>query len=419
MEEDSKPFEKQSEETLGLATLAIHSGQDADNWKSRALVTPIVTSNSFKHDVYAEGEEYHYSRMSNPTRKALETNLASLEGGKYGLVFGSGLGALSTVIYLLKSGDSIVVSEGYGGTHRYFRRCADQLGLKATFVDGTNVENFASAIQPNTRLVWMESPTNPLMKLIDIQAVCNRIRSITSDWTEKPIIVVDNTVMSSYFQRPLSLGVDIVMHSLSKYMNGHSDVIMGALILSNEEIYEKLKFFQMAVGVTSSPFDCYLVLRGLKTLHVRMREHEKNSLEVARFLEQHPCCVKVNHPGLPSHPQYELGRRQMDGYSGVLSFYIKGGLDDAKRFVSKLKLFAFAASLGGYESLCEIPMTFSQRHTPAGQRETTGITQSLVRLSVGLEDVKDLKRDIGQALDYMLSAQNSAEPVAGGQISVP
>ncbi|XP_012939939.1 cystathionine gamma-lyase [Aplysia californica] len=255
------------------------------------------------------------------------------------------------------------------------------------------------------------------MKLIDIQAVCTRIKSITSDWTEKPIIVVDNTVMSSYFQRPLSLGADVVMHSLSKYMNGHSDVLMGALILSDEELYRKLNFFQMAVGVTSSPFDCYLVLRGLKTLHVRMREHEKNSLEVARFLEQHPGCVKVNHPGLPSHPHYELGKRQMDGYSGLLSFYIKGKLDDVKRFISKLKIIAFAASLGGYESVCEIPMTSSQRHTPVGCMESWEITPSLVRLSVGLEDVKDLKRDLGQALDYMLSVQSSTEPVADSKNS--
>ncbi|CAG5133077.1 unnamed protein product, partial [Candidula unifasciata] len=347
---------------------------------------------------------FEYSRSGNPTRSCLEKCLAASEGARYGLCFASGLAATTSLTYLLKQGDHIVsMNDVYGGTNRFFSKCAAKMGLDISFVDCSNIQAVVDSLKSTTRMLWIETPTNPTMKLVDITAVCQAVRAVTQDWQEKPFIVVDNTFMSAYFQRPLELGADMVMHSLSKYMNGHSDVIMGAIMLNDEELASKLKFFQNALGAVPSPFDCYLVNRGLKTLPVRMKEHMRNGLAVAKFLETHPAVEKVVHPGLPSHPQYELGKRQMIGYSGMLIFHIKGGLQEARTFLKSVKIFTLAESLGGYESLCELPSLQTHASVPDEQRKALGITDSLIRLSVGLEDIEDLIQDLDQALRASVS----------------
>jgi len=280
----------------------------------------------------------------------------------------------------------------------YFNKCAAKFGLDVSMVDLTQVQNVMDALKPNTKMVWIETPTNPTLKLVDIKAVCQTVKAETQDWPEKPIVVVDNTFMSAYFQRPLSLGADVVMHSISKYMNGHTDVIMGALVCNDDSINERLRFLQNSLGTVPSPFDCYLVNRGLKTLPVRMKEHMKNGLLIAKHLEKHPAVEKVIHPGLPSHPQYELGKRQMIGYSGMCVFYIKGGLKESSAFLKALKLFTLAESLGGYESLIELPSLQTHASVPEEQRKQLGISDNMIRISVGLEDPEDLINDLNQAL---------------------
>jgi len=324
----------------------------------------------------------------------LEECIAALENAKYGLAFSAGLAATDCITHMLKSGDHIVCGDDvYGGTNRYFRRVISCLGVEVSYIDTSKTELIESAIQKNTRMIWLETPTNPTMKLCDIAAASKIAKS-----HKDVILVVDNTFMSSYFQQPLSLGADIVMHSLSKYMNGHSDVIMGAAATNCEKLNEKLKFYQNAVGLVPSPFDCYLVNRGLKTLHVRMREHMKNGLAVAKFLESHPSVTKVLHPGLPSHPQHELAKRQTSGCSGMVSFYIKGGLNESQAFLQNLKVFTLAESLGGFESLAELPSIMTHASVPAADRELLGVSDSLIRLSVGLETTEDLIEDLDNAL---------------------
>ncbi|KAI8773921.1 cystathionine gamma-lyase [Biomphalaria glabrata] len=390
--ENFKPFPN-------FSTDVLHEGQEPEQWKSMAVIPPITTATTFKQFAPAEHSGFEYARSGNPTRTCLEKCLAASEGAKHGLAFSSGLAATMTVTHLLKSGDHIIsMDDVYGGTNRYFRRCAAKLGLEISFVDCTQIKNVIESIKQNTRMVWIETPTNPTMKLVDIAAVCQAVRAESEGWATRPFVVVDNTFMSAYFQRPLSLGADLVMHSLSKYMNGHSDVIMGAVLLNNDALAEQLRFFQNAIGAVPSPFDCYLCNRGMKTLAVRMKEHMKNGLAVAEFLETHPAVEKVVHPGLPSHPQYELGRKQMIGYSGMLIFFIKGGLEASRTFLKSCKIFTLAESLGGFESLCELPSLQTHASVPEDQRAVLGITDSLIRLSVGLEDVEDLMKDLDQAL---------------------
>ncbi|GFS01984.1 cystathionine gamma-lyase-like [Elysia marginata] len=389
---DFKPFPN-------FSTDVLHVGQEPEQWNSMAVVPPISMASTFKQFAPAEHTGFEYSRSGNPTRNCLEKSLAASEGAKHGLCFASGLAATTTVTHLLQTGDHIIcMDDVYGGSNRYFNKCASKMGLEISFIDCTVVQNVLQALKPRTRMIWIETPTNPTLKLVDITAVCQAVKAETEHWEVKPFIVVDNTFMSAYFQRPLSLGADMVMHSLSKYMNGHSDVIMGAICLNDDELNEKLRFFQNSLGAVPSPFDCYLVNRGLKTLAVRMKEHMKNGLAVARFLETHPAVVKVVHPGLPSHPQYELGRRQMIGYSGMLTFNIKGGLEESRAFFKNLKLFTLAESLGGFESLCELPSLQTHASVPDDQRKALGISDSLVRLSVGIEDVEDLIADLDRAL---------------------
>lgn len=382
-----------------FATDVIHEGQEPEQWKSMAVIPPISTSTTFKQFAPAEHSGFEYSRSGNPTRNCLEKCLAASEGAKHGLCFSSGLAATMTVTHLLQSGDHIIsMDDVYGGTNRYFSKCAKKMGLEISFVDCTIIKNVVEALKPNTRMVWIETPTNPTMKLVDITAVCQAVRAESEAWNIKPFVVVDNTFMSAYFQRPLALGADMVMHSLSKYMNGHSDVIMGAILLNDDKLAEQLRFFQNAVGAVPSPFDCYLINRGMKTLPVRMREHMKNGLAVAKFLETHPAVEKVVHPGLPSHPQYELAKKQMIGYSGMLIFFIKGGLEASRTFLKSCKIFTLAESLGGFESLCELPCLQTHASVPEEQRKLLGISDSLIRLSVGLEDIEDLIQDVDQAL---------------------
>ncbi|XP_067126848.1 cystathionine gamma-lyase [Centruroides vittatus] len=380
---------------LHFATKALHAGQEPEQWTHRAVVPPISMSTTFKQTAPAQHAGYEYSRSGNPTRNCLEKCIAALEDAKYGICFASGLATTLNLTYLLKSGDSILCFDDvYGGTNRYFRVCAENMGLKTIFVDARNPENVKNALRPNTKMIWMETPTNPTMKLVDIKAIADIAKNAASS----PILVVDNTFMSSYFQRPLQLGADIVMHSLTKYMNGHSDVVMGAIATNNEELYTRLLFLQNALGAVPSPFDCFLVNRGLKTLPIRMERHMENGLAVGRFLEKHPMVEKVLHPGLPSHGQHELAKRQCSGFSGMVSFYIKGGLEEAQTFVKSLKCFTLAESLGCVESLVEIPSLMTHQSVPEEQRKEIGITDNLIRLSVGIEAKEDILDDLNQAL---------------------
>lgn len=381
----------------GFATKAIHVGQEAEQWKSRAVVPPISMSTTFKQFGPAQHAGFEYGRSGNPTRDVLEKCLASLDNGKHGLTFSSGLGVTTTVITMLSSGDHIVAGDDlYGGTNRLLRNVAMKMNIEVDFVDCTDLAKVEAAVKPNTKLFWIETPTNPLLKVIDIAAVSKVAHKFPG-----VVVVVDNTFLSAYLQRPLDLGADVVMYSLTKYMNGHSDVIMGAAIMNDEALYEKLKFLQNAAGIVPSPFDCYLVNRSLKTLALRMERHKSNSLIIAKYLEKHPKVERVLHPGLPSHPQHELAKKQTYGHSGIMSFYLKGGMTESTVFLKALEVFTLAESLGGYESLAEVPSVMTHASVPAEQRAALGITDNLIRLSVGLEDADDLILDLKQALEQL------------------
>ncbi|XP_067846435.1 cystathionine gamma-lyase-like [Heptranchias perlo] len=377
-----------------FSTQALHVGQDPEQWKSMAVVPPISLSTTFKQRAPGEHAGFEYSRSGNPTRNCLEKAIAALDGAKYSLAFASGLATTMTITHLLKSGDNIIcMNDVYGGTNRYFRKVASEMGLETSFVDCSSLQCLDAAIKPNTKLVWIETPTNPMMTVIDIKA-CAEIVHKHGDI----IVAVDNTFMSAYFQRPLALGADICMYSATKYMNGHSDVVMGLASVNRDDLYERLKFLQNALGAVPSPFDCYMCNRGLKTLALRMKQHFKSALVVAQFLEADPRVEKVIFPGLPSHPQYNLMKQQCTGTSGMMAFLIKGGLENAKTFLQNLKLFALAESLGGYESLAEHPAIMTHASVPKKDRKALGLSDTLIRLSVGLEDVVDIIEDLHQAL---------------------
>ncbi|XP_068081377.1 cystathionine gamma-lyase-like isoform X1 [Anabrus simplex] len=378
----------------GFDTKAIHAGQDPERWSSWCMVPPIILSTTFKQEAPPQHKGFVYARDGNPSREVLEQCLASLDNGKYGLCFSSGLAATTNVISLLNAGDHIVAMDDmYGGTYELLSKVFDRMNIKTTFVDARDPEKVGEAIQENTKLVWIETPTNPLLKVVDIKRVAEIVHA-----HKGVILAVDNTFLSSYFQRPLMLGADLVVYSLTKYMNGHTDVVMGAVVTNSQELHERLKFLQMTIGAVPSPFDCYLVYRGLKTLPLRMEQHMKNCLAVGRFLEQHPCVEKVLNPGLPSHPQHQLVKRQSSGYSGMMSFYLKGGLEESRKFLSALKVFTLAESLGGYESLAELPSLMTHVSVPAEERARIGLTDNLIRLAVGLESTQDLIDDLDQAL---------------------
>ncbi|MEY2833536.1 MAG: hypothetical protein RLZZ574_2795 [Cyanobacteriota bacterium] len=377
---------------MEFETRAIHEGQSPDPLTG-AVSVPIYLTSTYQQEAIAQHKGYEYSRTGNPTRTALETALASIEGGKFGLAFASGLAATTTVLSLLKSGEHIIAGDDlYGGTYRLLEKVVKNWGITTTYVDIDRPDTFEAAIQANTKLIWIETPTNPLLKIIDIKVLAEIARK------NNLILVVDNTFASSYFQTPLQLGADLVVHSTTKYLAGHSDIIGGAVVTSNEQLYSQLKFYQNAIGAVPSPFDSWLVLRGIKTLAVRMREHEKNALFLAKFLAQHPKVDRVYYPGLPSHEQYHLAKTQMSGFGGMISLTLKGGFSEVEKFVARLKFFLLAESLGGVESLLCYPAKMTHASLPEAERIERGITDNLVRLSVGIEAQKDLQEDLEKAL---------------------
>ncbi len=378
----------------GFGTRAIHAGQAPDP-STGAIMTPIFQSATFAQEspgVFKE--DYDYSRASNPTRKALEKNLASLEGAAFGLCYASGCSAEAAVLHLLKGGDHVILCDDvYGGTNRLFHHVFNKAGVEVTLVDMTDLDAFDGAFRDSTRVVWLETPTNPTLKIIDIAKVAQRAHA------QGAIVCVDNTFCSPYLQSPMALGADIVCHSTTKYMGGHSDVIGGALLMNDADLFEKLKFIQLSVGAVPGILDCFLMLRSTKTLHVRMQRHCENAMRIAKWLENHAKVERVLYPGLESHPQYLLAREQMPrGFGGMITIYVKGGLDAANAMLKRTELFTIAESLGGVESLIEHPGIMTHASVPPEQRDQLGITDSLVRLSVGIEDADDLIADLDYAL---------------------
>ncbi len=377
---------------MKFSTKAIHAGQEPDP-STGAIMTPIFQTSTYAQTGLGEHKGFEYARTGNPTRSALEACIAALEEGQYGLAFASGMAAESAILSLLSAGDHIVSCDDlYGGSYRIFERIMRRYNVETSYVAAGDVEAYEQTIRRNTRLIWLETPTNPLLSLVDISAVA------TIAHRHNLLVVVDNTFASPYFQQPLKLGADIVVHSTTKYINGHSDVIGGALVTSNEEVYQAIKFYQNAAGGVPSPFDAWLTLRGIKTLAVRMRQHEANAQEVARFLAEHPRVEKVYYPGLPSHPDHELAKRQMSGFGGMVSFQFKGVYADVEQIVRRFKVFALAESLGGVESLVCHPVSMTHGSIPKDIREARGLTDTLLRLSVGIEDIEDLLVDLEQAL---------------------
>jgi cystathionine gamma-lyase len=369
-------------------TLCIHAGQEPDPGTG-AVMTPIVLASTFAQERPGVHKGYDYARAGNPTRAALEACLAALEGAKHGVAFGSGCGAMTTLLLTLKSGDHVLVGDDvYGGTFRIFDKVLKQFGISATFIDMGDLSAVAAAVRPETRMLWLETPSNPMLKVFDIAAVAEiaHARGIP--------LTVDNTFATPALQSPLALGATAVVHSTTKYLNGHSDVIGGAVLTSDDALGERLHFLQKSVGAVPSPFDCYLVLRGLKTLGVRMQKHVASATEIARVLEAHPQVKKVYYPGLPSHPQHALAMRQMRGPGGMISVEIHGGLPAAAAFLGALRVFVCAESLGGVESLAEHPAIMTHASVPREAREAVGIGDGLLRLSVGIEDVADLLDDL-------------------------
>jgi len=377
---------------MRFSTRAIHAGQEPDS-TTGAIIVPVYQTVNYVFDEVGKPQKYEYSRSSNPTRNAYEECLASLEEAKFGLAFSSGMAATDAILSTLKAGDHVVSSEHlYGGTFRLFEKVYRPRGIQFTYVDGTRTQAFADAMQPATKLVWIETPANPLLQLVDVQAVAK----IAHDRGAR--LVADNTFASPYFQRPLTQGADVVMHSTTKYISGHSDVVGGAVLTSDERLYEAIKFYQNAAGAVPGPWDCWLSLRGLKTLAVRMRQHEANAQAIAEFLESHSKVRQTIYPGLPSHLQHELAKAQMDGFGAMVTFRLDGGIEQVRRFVKALSVFLFAESLGGVESLVCHPATMSHASLTPEERQKIGITDGTIRLSVGIEDVEDLIDDLDRAL---------------------
>jgi cystathionine beta-lyase/cystathionine gamma-synthase len=377
---------------MQFSTKAIHEGQAADP-ATGATIVPIYQTSTFSQTRIGENKGFEYSRSGNPTRAALETCIASLEDGRHGLAFASGMAATNTAVSILRPGDHVVAAEDiYGGTYRLFEEILKPMGIVFTYVNGDDAEKFGAAIRPNTRLGWVESPTNPLLQLVDIAAVAAQTRA------RGVPLAVDNTFATPYLQQPLTLGADIVVHSTTKYIGGHSDVIGGAIVVNDAELYRALKFHQNAAGGVPGPFDAWLTLRGAKTLAVRMRQHCENAQRVAERLERHPAVEAVFYPGLAAHPQHELAKRQMKAFGGMVSFNLRGGREAVNAFVHKLRLFSFAESLGGVESLAAYPAAMSHAGMPREARERRGITDGTVRLSVGIEDIEDILEDLDGAI---------------------
>ena len=378
---------------LHFDSLAIHAGQSPDP-TTGAIMTPVYLTSTYVQAGPGEHKGFEYSRTHNPTRNALEACIAALEGAKHGLCYASGLAATDNLMHLLEAGDHVVVGDDvYGGTFRIFDKVWKRSGLSFSFVDLTSVAAFEAAIRPETKMLWLETPTNPMLKLFDIEALCAAARK------RGILTVVDNTFLSPYFQKPLSLGADVVTHSMTKFLNGHSDVVGGFTCTSRDAVHERLRFLQNAVGGVLGPMDSFLVLRGLKTLPVRMERHQQNAARIVEFLAGHPLVERVTWPGMESHPQHALARRQMSGFGGMLTFVMKGGLERARTFLRSVQLFACAESLGGVESLIEHPAIMTHASVPPETRRALGIHDGFIRLSVGIEDARDQIADLSQALD--------------------
>ena len=378
--------------SLGFGTRAIHAGQSPDP-TTGAVMTPVYYTSTYAQEAPGVHKGFEYSRSHNLTRYALERNLASLEGGAGGLCFASGLAATSTLLQLFDTGTHVIACDDlYGGTFRLFDKVYRRLGFDFTYVDpAAGPAAIEAAIRPTTKLVWVETPTNPMLKIVDLAAVAEICRR------KQLLLAVDNTFMTPYFQRPLELGADIVAHSLTKYLNGHSDVVGGALILKDAGLRDRLAFLQNAAGAVPSPMDCFLIMRGTKTLHVRMDRHESNARAIASWLAEHPQVEKVIYPGLPSHPQHALASRQQRGFGGMISFVLRGGLEESRRFLSACQVFTLAESLGGVESLIEHPAIMTHASVPPENRVKLGIVDGFIRLSVGIEDLSDLQADLDRA----------------------
>jgi len=375
-------------------TLAIHSGREPDP-TTGALATPIYQTSTFVFQDVGVTRGYDYSRTANPTRKALEDCITALEGGKAGFAFSSGMAAETTIMHLLKAGDHVISGDDvYGGTYRLFDKVMKDFGLEFTFLRMDDRRRIEAAIRPNTRMIWIETPSNPLLNIVDIEMVVAIARR------HGLLTVADNTFATPYFLRPIEYGVDLVVHSTTKYLNGHCDVIGGAVVTATNELAERVQFLLNAMGTGASPFDCWLVLRGIKTLAVRMMQHEENAAQVAAYLEKHPRARRVFYPGLKSHPGHEIAMWQMEGFGGMVSFEIEGGSEAVSSFLRSVRVFSLAESLGGVDSLVEHPATMSHASMPEEVRREVGITDGLIRLSVGLENIDDLIEDLAQALDH-------------------
>ena len=379
---------------MGFSTDAIHAGQEPDS-ATGAVSVPIYQTSTYVQEALGKHKGYEYARTRNPTRSALEANLAALERGKYGVAFASGMSAIHALVSLFQQGDHIVASRTvYGGTYRLFQQLWRRFGLEFSWVDTTDVEQLQDALRPNTRLVHVETPTNPLMSITDVSAVSRICEGAGV------LLAVDNTFLSPYLQRPIELGAHIVVHSTTKFLNGHSDSVGGVLVVNDEELANRLYFIQNAAGAILRPFDSWLVLRGVKTLAVRMKAHEENGRQMAAFLARHPGIQRVFYPGLATHPQHELAKRQQDGFGAMITFET-GDLDNARHVLNRVKLASLAESLGGVETLISHPASMTHASIPRQRRQSLGITDGLVRISVGIEDSEDLVANLKQALDHL------------------
>lgn len=401
-DQDSAEFQSANQQRrLGFNTLAIHCGQEADP-TTGALITPIYQTSTFVLDELGKNKGYQYARTHNPTRTALEACLASLEGAKHAIACASGLAAVSIVLDTLAAGDHVIVGEDvYGGVYRLFEKVKKKFNIEFSYVNAAKPEAIEAAIRSNTKLVWLETPTNPLLKLADLAAVGSLAKKYNL------LFAVDNTFATPYFQKPLLYGADIIVHSTTKYLCGHSDVIGGAIVTDRDDLYEQLKFYQNAGGAVPGPFDSFLILRGLKTLALRLREHERNAFAVANYLSEHELVESVFYPGLPSHPQFDLAKAQMSGFGGIVGFVVKGGLAAATSVVNSTKLFQLGESLGGVKSLICHPATMTHAPIPKEVREPLGIVDGLIRLSVGIEDAPDLLQDLEIALQNAATTNNT------------
>jgi cystathionine beta-lyase/cystathionine gamma-synthase len=379
---------------MKFATKAIHAGVEPDP-TTGAIMTPIYQTSTYVQESPGKHKGYEYARTQNPTRDALQKALAALENGQFGICYASGLGATDAVLKLFKPGDEIIATNDlYGGTYRIMKRIYEPFGQQFRFVDMSDAQNVADAISDRTRMIWVETPTNPLLKIIDIEAITALAKA------KNILTVVDNTFASPYLQNPLDLGADLVMHSVTKYLGGHSDTVMGALITNDPDMAKQLAFIQNACGAVPGPQDCFLVLRGIKTLHVRMQRHCENALGVAQWLQAHPKVGKVYYPGLAEHPGHALAARQMRGFGGMVSFELKGDVyAEAVKVMESLSVFSLGESLGGVESLCTHPASMTHASIPKAEREKSGLKDTLIRLSVGIEDLDDLIEDLQQAIE--------------------